>query len=213
LQFVPTARIEGTVLGRGGQPVSNLLMMLLPKATGSAPSLQAMVDAGLTSVPRVPVAADGRFSVSGVLPGEYVAVARNAADVSIRGAGPGAGTLWGETEVAVDGSDLSDVAVTLQAGAKVTGGIVFEGSSLPAPADASVVRVSLSSNRYGAAPFAGTPFANVAPNGAFVFPSLMSGPYTIKVTPPTAAAGAPRWTLKSVVMNGRDITDGTMALR
>lgn len=133
-------------------------------------------------------------------------------DAALRGSGPGAGTLWGEAGVAVNGRDVSNVVVNLQPGMKVAGTIVFEGTSLPPPADVGVVHLTMSSSKWGASAL-GTPLANVTPTGAFAFPSLTSGPYTIKVTPPPAATGAPRWTLKSIMAGGRDITDGTMELR
>lgn len=212
LQFVPTARIDGTVFGPGGQGASGVSAVLLPKSVGSAASFQAMFDAGLATIPRFLTSLDGRFSAAGVTPGQYTVVARTGENAAFRGAGPGAGTLWGETDVAVNGRDIPDLAVTLQPGAKVAGTIVFEGTSLAPPADPGVVRPSMSSSKWGATAL-GTPTANVTPAGAFVFPSLISGPYVIKVTPPPAPTGAPRWTLKSIVAGGRDITDGTLDLR
>jgi hypothetical protein len=119
--------------------------------------------------------------------------------------------LWGETDITVNGQDLSDVVVVLQPGAKLAGTMVFEGTSLAAPSDVSAVQLSMTSPKL--ATMVGTQTANVATTGAFAFPSLLSGPYTMQVTPPPAAAGAARWTLKSIVAGGRDITDGPLEVR
>jgi hypothetical protein len=214
LQFVSTAKIDGAVVTPNGQPASGVLLLLLPKAPGSAPAFQAMFDAGLVGVPRVPVSPDGKFATAGVTPGQYTLCARSGVDVPVLAAGPGATTLWGELEVSVDGRDLSGGVVTLQPGVKVTGSIVFDGTSIARPADLSRVRVALSSMRIGSAALVGNLVATVGPSGAFVFPSLLSGPYTIKVTlPPAAAPGGARWTLKSVMVGGRDVADGTLELR
>jgi hypothetical protein len=213
LQFVFTSRIDGTVVGPGGQGASDVSMVMLPKSSGSAPSFQAMFDAGIVGTPRVPVSQDGRFSAAGVPPGQYTVVARTGPNVALRGAGPATGTLWGETDITVNGQDLSDVVVTLQPGARVAGRVVFEGTSLAPPTDFSAVRLSMSSTTVGATAL-GTPNASIAPaGGAFVFPSLISGTYTIKTTPPPAPSGVPRWMLKSVIAGGRDVTDSTIDVR
>lgn len=212
LQFVPTARIDGIVLGPSGQGASGVSIVLLPKSAGMASLFPATPGSGLPSVARVPVSPDGRFSTAGVTPGQYTLVARTGVDAALLGSGPGAGTVWGETDVVVNGRDISDVVVALQPGAKLSGTIVFEGTSLPVPTNMSVVRVSMSSAKAGAMAL-GTPVASVTPAGGFVFPSLISGPYTINVTAPPAASGPPRWTVKSVVAGGRDVTDGTLELR
>src|SRR5207248_561224 len=158
LQFVPTAKIDGIVVGPNGQSPSGVLLMLMPKSTGSAPALQAMFDVGLVSIPRIQVS-NGKFSSGGVTPGQYTLVGRTGADVSGRAAGPGATTLWGETEVSVNGRDLAGLVVTLQPGMKVGGTIVFQGTSLAPPADTNSVRVSLTSTRDGGTALMGVPLA------------------------------------------------------
>ena len=51
--------------------------------------------------------------------------------------------LWATADVTVDGRNVSNVVLTLQPGMSVSGRIVFEGTTLPPPADLTRLRVTL----------------------------------------------------------------------
>jgi hypothetical protein len=111
----------------------------------------------------------------------------------------------------VDGRDQSDLVLRLAPGLKLSGTIAFEHTSLTPPADMSAIDLSLqSSGSYLG--FASASRANVAANGTFTFSSIVPWMYTLKATPPGAAAGA-RWTLKSAILNGRDLADSAFEVK
>ena len=76
------------------------------------------------------------------------------------------------------------------------------------PSDLSSIRVAMTPARFGANTMFGTPLVTVSPAGALHVPSAPPGAYMIQVTPPPVAAGATRWALQSVMVGGRDVTDG-----
>jgi hypothetical protein len=223
LQLVRTARIEGTVMiPPGVRPAGVQLIMVPTNAAGSA--LGAL--GGLMTLNRTTPAPDGKFSYSGVVPGQYTITARTGgvtrlvagggADVDVMqvvgsrmgGPGPVGGDtsgppqLWGLAEVVVEGQNISNLVITLQPGMTLSGRVVFEGGR-PSPEDHARVRVML-----GPAPAAtagvtlGVPAGQVDASGAFRLTGIAPGKYRL-----SAAAGTGGWTLKSAVAKGADALD------
>jgi hypothetical protein len=201
MQFVPTARVEGTVTTADGQPARGLQVMLIPESDGGV-SLEAeramvLMEVGLLFGTLSTTAADGSFSLQGVEPGGYTVLARRAAGG--RGA-PVATTsteaAWAMTDIRVDGRDITGVAMRLAAGQTVSGRIVLEGSAA-STARASVGLSPVSQRGVGVT----TPAVEVGPGKeAFAVSGLIPAPYRLRVT----AAG---WTLKSAMLGKRDVAD------
>jgi Carboxypeptidase regulatory-like domain len=214
LQLVSIARVEGVVVTAGGEPAQNVqvsLMNLGENVPGIGES---------TARPD----RDGRFRMSNVAPGQYLLVARATIGGQGRGGGRagqlaaelaaargrmggGQGTeavrLWAMTNVVIDGRDVTNLVLNLQAGMNVTGRLVFEGTST-VPTDLTRLRVT-ASPADPAGPsrqIAGTAAGRVDPSGRFTIPGVVPGRYRI-----TAAGATQGWTLSSSMVSGQDTMD------
>jgi hypothetical protein len=111
--------------------------------------------------------------------------------------------LWGMADVATDGRDTGDVAVSLQAGMTVTGHVVAESGAGAAP---NLSRLSFTLDHVGrhlSGQDVDPPPASVDANGDFVIRGVMPGRYRIAI-----AGGAPAgYTIRSAVFGGQDVLD------
>lgn len=200
---VPLARVSGTVL-------------LPPDTTGRLVN----IGVGLVAPERLDgyvtrgarARDDGSFELSRLAPGTYQLTARYF--------GQGGAEYYGATEITVNGQDLDGVAVPMRAGGVVRGRVVNElGEPVGVP-----VMVSLSA---AGGPNAPTPSpARTYSDGSFrvegvfglqrvravearVIPGAEVPGINVRrlqeVTPATRARTT--WWLKSIALNGRDITD------
>jgi len=145
--------------------------------------------------------------------------------------GPVAQVLWAAADVAVNGQDIAGMSLILQPGMTVTGRVTFEGTATK-PADLTRVRVSLTPRGQQALEMGAVPPAQVDESGQFTIHGVAPGKYSLTATVPPdapqnaagagalanggrgraggAAAGAggrASWTLKSALVNGRDVLD------
>lgn len=209
MQLVRTAKIEGTVVTPAGvSPQVPVMMVLNGGATVSFGSHFRSTRADT----------EGRFSFSSVSPGRYSIVARGGAVPQQRQGQP-AGPFqsapppyWGQSDVVVDGRDMSDVLLALQPGLTVSGTIRFEATTLTAPEDLSRIRVTLAGSqsqgevRLGAAP------AQVNADGRFAITGVTPARYRVQASVPSAS-GTPEWYLKSAQVDGRDVLDTALDLQ
>lgn len=201
MQFVPTARVEGTVTAADGTPARGVQVTLIPEAEAAnleAERFMVMMEVGLVAGNMSPTGADGTFSLMGVEPGGYVVLARTAP--AGRAGGP-ATFGWAMTDVRVDGRDVTGLALRLMPGQSISGRVNFEGKSTP-PA-----QVSVSLRPVGARGLGVTGARQVeGPDRAFTVDGLIPSPYRINAT----AAG---WTLKSAMIGGRDAADAAFEIK
>ena len=114
--------------------------------------------------------------------------------------------LYALANVTVSGAEPIKVVMNLQPSMIVIGKIAFEGQTLKPPPDLTRVRVSLFTHE-------GTPSSNTMQSttdaaGAFTVVGVIPGQFRVNATVTTGAApGGPAWTVKSVVADGRDVTD------
>ena len=204
LQIVTTSKITGTLTDHTGQPVTAASVSLYPRKSGQLSVPDALIAAArwLSASRRDGVA----LSIAGVRPAtQMVARTGSSGRATAASPTPAQPTLWNVLDLTVDGRDQTDLVVRLQPGTTIAGSIVFDRSTLAAPADLSGLDLSiLAVDALVGAPAA--PRAVIEPAGAFRFSSVVPGTYAMKATPPLARAGA-RWTLKSVVLNRRDLAD------
>ena len=230
LRPVKTFRVSGTLVGAEG-PVPNAALRLAPageETLTDADTSATMTDAG------------GAFTLLGVVPGQYTikvlrtprpapppstmtSVQMGASTVmSMSGPNPGAApppisddpTMFAELPVAVGNADVTDVLVTLQRGARMTGRLEFDGTR-ERPDRAALTRITIA--LAGADPTSSPVFSQLsAPpppgradeTGAFKTYGMAAGRYTVRVS------GIPQgWTLRSVTTDGRDISEVPIDLR
>jgi len=123
-------------------------------------------------------------------------------------------TMFAEASVSVGNRDVSDVVVTLQRGARVTGRFEFDGAR--ERPDASVLtRVPVMVERADGmspsfSPFVGdqNPPGRADETGAFRTYGVAAGKYFVRI-----GGAPPGWTLRSVMADGRDVSDVPLDLR
>jgi hypothetical protein len=228
LQLVRTARLEGVVTAPAGVAVQSTQLMLMPKIDGGG--ILAMPPMLMRATP----GPDGRFSYNAVPPGQYTISARASAGGGPGGeregrgtfsftgragggenvmmiGGPGGPAYWAQADVTVDGEKVADVGLALQPGMKVGGKIEFRGTRAIPPADLTRVRLNMvpAPSPGGTTIVMGVPMAEIDPTGRFAFDGVTPGRYRISGTVPIAPGSgpAPQWTLKSVMVKGRDALD------
>jgi carboxypeptidase family protein len=211
VQLVPLAVVRGVVAG------GNAVVMLIPEggATGGGGrggggrgglgAIAEMAGAFLRGNQplRASTQADGTFAIRNVPPGNYTILAR--AD---GGGAPGAaGSLKTAMQpLQVAGEEVT-VALTPMPGVSLSGTITLESSAGTLPKGFDQFRVNPAP--IGAAvqlPRAGRP-GNPDERGDFTISDLMPGAYAIRANGPRG------WTMKTVYLNGRDVTDDLIEIK
>src|SRR5205814_230418 len=107
--------------------------------------------------------------------------------------------------ITVNGTDVDDVTVVLSAGAAITGTVTFLPGAAQIP-DATQVRISApSTDQDGFGPQSN---ARVAKDGSFTLEGVSAGPHLIR-----PGGNMRGWSLKSVSINGREVTDTPIEVR
>lgn len=181
-------RLTGAVLDSQGAPVSDGNVILAPTSGRvSAPipmtSFAARVDA------------NGQFRIMNVPPGRYIAQVR-------AGRGRGNGAVLGEfgrQDITVGAQDLDGVVIVTAPGARLTGAVVTDSTSTTTlrPQD---VTVGARAPLIDALLPVGNANARVNADWSFEINGVFE-PRVLRVNTPQG------WTLKSVLLNGEDITD------
>ena len=208
LQLVRLVRISGTVVDSQGRPAAGYVAML-NSARGDSVVMGAPIFAE--------TAADGRFSIAGVAPGQYRLDVRAKAEfesVATTGRVEGVGQSPSAAEIAsvpvtVATEDLDGVLVTTSRGHVVSGRVVVEGGTIAELKGPKGVRVATYDAGAGASVSAVLlmAFAPIQPDGTFDVRGL-SGTRVIR------ADGLPvGWALKAVRAGGVDITDTGLEIR
>jgi hypothetical protein len=222
LRPAKTTRVSGHVLGPDG-PVANVALRLVPEGDDFFTDLETSATLSGGS---------GEFTFIGVLPGQYaIKVQRvprpptppmsNVTSVQVAGGAmvmtssgtPGAPpgipqepTLWASVAVGVADTDVTGLTVALQSGARLTGRLEFDGVKERPDAQALVripiviERADHSSGPVG--PGMGIPPGRVEESGTFKTYGIPGGKYLVRVL-----GAPPGWTLRSVMSEGRDISD------
>jgi hypothetical protein len=241
LLLVPTAQIKGRVIDTDGRPQGGLALSLRPtrpdgldlfasllNATGRTDSDGAFTISGVKPGSyTLSVRATPRTGTDPAAPPDPAAAARQA--VAAMTGGGGGFTHWATEEVAVQGADVTGLTLTLRPGMTVAGKVVYEATTKTPPTDLTKTALALiaAPTGTGVADLAatltggGTVAAKIAPDGTFTISGIAPGKYRLN-TPfgmiPTATASAMNvmsggWTLKSVMLDGRDIADAPLDMR
>ena len=185
--------VAGTVVDSTGKPVANAVTTL-QSPTGV---FLGGMNGGMTS-------ADGSFSLANVAPGDYLL---NVQPIN-RPGGEVAILESGSVPITVGEADIVNLRITTSAGATVSGRVVFEGTAKRDNGRGGKVRVMPQSAGFGAQ--VGMPIGSdsglVGDDGAFQLKGAR-GPVLFRVF------AGPAWALKSVSLEGNDITDTPTDLR
>lgn len=206
LALVPTGTVTGTVLMPDGSPAAGASVALEPAGGGDGDLFGMLMAGGRGATGR-----DGRFTLTGVTPGQYTVMVRatpRRADgpapadadaaalqaMAMAGAlagmlGGGAAnpaTLWAADTLGVNGQDVGPLSLQLREGLTVEGTVVFEGGGIPK--DVSAVRVAVSRPASGDPVTAmmsrmlNTATGAANADGTFAVRGLVPGKYAVTVS-------------------------------
>jgi hypothetical protein len=201
---VRLAKITGTVMTSDGKPLDGGIVTAMPISRTGEMGLTMMGGAtGRTSK-------DGNFSIPNVGPGDYTLTVRSVRIITsdggdtmmfratIAGGSDGSDSETASVPVVVAGEDLSNVVIITSKGATAAGRIAFEGGAPPPATGARITSVATDADGPGMMAAGG---AAVKEDGSFQLKGL-SGRRLLRVS-----ALPSGWTLKSVRLNGDDVTD------
>ena len=206
---VRLARISGIVLGSDGKPVQGAIITAQPKNMEAA---GLMVGGGTGRSDK-----NGAFTIANVAPGEYVLQSR-ALQIQVSSSGGdnmmftariggGDGGTDGEVgslPVAVTGEDLTNVVLITSRGASASGHVTFEGGAKPNNiTNMRVMPAAADSDAGGPSLVFGGP-NSVKADGSFEVRGLLGTRLLRLMNVPEG------WMVKSVRVNGNDITDTGM---
>ena len=183
LEAVRTGRVEGSVTTADGQPVGGMVMLM------TVVSRDFYTGTSTRATP------DGRFSATNVPPGEHVLI--------LTGTGAQAGQ-YARAEIETTGADVFGVQLILKPALSFSGRLSFDSTSAaPSLAGRRVPMRSLGSRT-------GENFSVGPTNqtGVFTVNGVVPGRYVLGGTigfGPTADTMT--WSLQSVDVDGRDLTD------
>ena len=198
LQPVPTLRVSGLVVGPDGA-AAGIPIRLWPKALDDFALEQ---DATTTTAD-----GNGAFSFPAVPSGHYsLRVSSVQADPEGR-ISPLQPGRWADVPIAVGKEDLDAVVLTLNDALRIRGHIELENTRQTA----SSVRlgpVQMLVQSAGGSPALATAPPSTPSDGDFTIGGLSPGRYFVR------PAGSPAgWTLKTVMYNGRDISEAPLELQ
>jgi hypothetical protein len=205
LKLVPGAPVTGTLMGPNG-PLAGIGVRLVP---GYSPDLGSLTS---FDTARTVSDASGRFSFMGVPAGQYVlrALKITPASPGQLGTGPRSGapaisqepTFWANVPITVGAEGIRNLAVRVGTGFRITGRIVYDGST-PKPAPSALPSASVQ-----VIPAEGTQLGYPAAlrgvsdaDGTFTTAEIPPGKYVIRFT---GTGGG--WSLKSAMFQGRDVS-------
>jgi protocatechuate 3,4-dioxygenase beta subunit len=240
LKLTPTVRVSGTVSGPEG-PARNTGVKLYPAGveefTGFNPNLESASTAtdasGAFTFLGVP---PGQYTLKVVRiprPPQSMAMPSNMTSIEVSGpngqmmmgmsmVGPGSvqppppplptdPTLWATTSIVVGELDVSDIAVALRPGVRLSGRLQFEGASNPPTSD-QLQRANVSISSTEPRPFGMTPMARVEGDGRFNTGGYVPGRYQMGASIPTMPRGVSGWTFKSAMLDGRNLADDPLTI-
>jgi protocatechuate 3,4-dioxygenase beta subunit len=204
LMPVRLAKVTGMVIASDGRPTPGAMVEMLPRSTDGLLMLGG--NAGRTDK-------NGAFTIGGVAPGDYSLIVRSINIVTSGGGdnftftarigGPGSEDAeFGSVPVTVSGDDLANVIVNTAKGATATGRVTYEGTQPESPGSIRITAMATEGGPTIVMPMmAGGGPGIVKEDGSFELRGL-AGNRLIRAT--GLARG---WTLKSVRVEGQDVTD------
>lgn len=203
---VRLARVSGTVIGSDGRPLEGAMISTAARNSADAGAMMFPM-AGSSRTDK-----NGNFMLNNVAPGEYTLQVRGMQITTTSeggdrmvftmtrtvGGGGDGNSEFGSTPLIVGGDDVSNVMIVTSKGTSVSGRVVFEGAK---PSNTAPVRVSaVATDADGPMAMSGGS-SSITAEGTFEMKGMM-GPRLFRVN-----GLPPGWVLKSVTVNGTDVTD------
>ena len=183
-----TATISGIVLNAEGKPFSSAMVALRQNFGAADGTMGVVAFAGMTQP-----SPDGSFTMSGVIPGEYMLDARSTNPTL-------PDSEVGSVQLNVTGDDIKGIFIVTTRGATARGRITFDGARAPPKIAPETVRLfGIPANPTLAGP-GSVGRSTVHEDWTFEIAGL-TGQRRINVTPP------PSWFVKSILYDGVDVTD------
>jgi protocatechuate 3,4-dioxygenase beta subunit len=196
LMYMPTSRIEGSIVMPDGQPATRAQLQLMTLTANSSSSSSVRMQG------------DGKFQAIGVAPGKYTLIGRQTdsgapTPMAVPPVPGGAATYYVQQELLLNGDDIAGLVMTLAPTATLSGRVVFEGAAGPPP-EVTSVRVSLEG--FGPTSRIGGSSRSIQADktGEFRMPGVTPGQYRLSAS---AQANSPiplGWIVKTAALDGRD---------
>ena len=189
MQLVHVSRMTGHVINPDGTPVTSGNVNLGIDVGGGRGNQIGMNYGGR-------IQWDGEFTIANVPPGRYTLRARGDDSESPQ---------YAAQPVTITGEDLTDMTIVLAPGATIIGAVTFLGApgASPDPSQFRITAPAVDQSNVGP-----QPNARVGKDGAFELSGVPAGSHLIR-----SAGSARGFILKSVTVNGRDVTDTPVSLR
>ena len=181
---IQTANISGSVVDTDGKPVAGGIVMTVPKNS-----------AQVVNIVPTPVRPDGKFTVTGLAPGEY----------TLRAGNPMAAGEMAVADVTVTGSDVSGVVLAAAKQATIRGRVVFT-QSLTGTEPPKVTTIDLGAVREWAMAQQIRSPARIKEDGTFEI-ALTPGHVQLRAAPTGGSRTTPPWRLGRVLFNDADAGD------
>jgi hypothetical protein len=188
MQLVRTSRISGRVTNPDGTPTTAGNVNLIPDGAGRGGQIGANYGGRIQW--------DGAFTIANVPPGRYVLRARGEDTETPQ---------FAAQPISVNGGDVDNLGVILSGGATLTGTVTFSAGQTAAP-DVTQVRITAPSTDLAA--FGPQPNARVDKEGKFTLSGVPAGTHLIR-----SNGNLRGWSLKSVSVGDRDVTDTPIEIR
>ncbi len=207
LQLLPAVAVSGVLSGPEG-PAVGMNVDLFPADAGNGAAVLEVASARTDALGAFtfPLVASGRYTISVLQvppppsPGAFErATAAPSAPVS---------SLWVSLPIVVADHDVTNLALVLHTGVRVAGRVEFHGSAAP-PAPDQITRAALTLP-WVQRPSRNEPVvlrASIDASSQFAFPSVAAGRYLLR-----AGDIAPMWSVQSITIDGRDVTDAAIVV-